>query len=63
MKSISRIFYPLTNFLIIILVGCYLMAKNGISPEEAVEVMRTNRPHILLHSKQWQALREFHKTL
>merc|ERR1712001_182930 len=45
------------------LVGCYLMAKNGISPEEAVEVMRTNRPHILLHSKQWQALREFHKTL
>ena len=29
------------------------MAKNGISPEEAVEVMRTNRPHILLHSKQW----------
>ena len=51
------------NFSIITLVGCYLMAKNGISPEEAVEVMRTNRPHILLHSKQWQALREFHKTL
>ena len=45
------------------LVGCYLMAKNGISPEEAVEMMRTKRSHILLHSKQWQALREFHKTL
>ena len=45
------------------LVGCYLMAKNGMTPEEAVEVMRNKRPHILLHSKQWQALREFHQKL
>ena len=43
------------------LVGCYLMAKNGMTPEEAVEVMRDHRPHILLHSKQWQAMREFHR--
>lgn len=45
------------------LVGCYLMAKNGWSPEEAVEAMRQKRPHILLHSKQWEALRTFHKSI
>ena len=45
------------------LVGCYLMAKNGVAPEEAVEIMRQKRPHILLHSKQWQALRDYQKTL
>ena len=45
------------------LVGCYLMAKNGMTPEEAVEVMRNRRPHILLHTKQWEALREFHQKL
>ena len=42
------------------LVGCYLMAKNGITPEEAVEIMKAKRPHVLLHSKQWEALRNFH---
>lgn len=42
------------------LVACYLMAKYGWSPEKAVEVMREKRPHILLHSKQWEALRTFH---
>ena len=45
------------------LVGCYLMSKNGMTPEEAVEVMRSKRPHILLHSTQWKAMREFHKKL
>jgi hypothetical protein len=27
------------------------------SPEEAVKYMQQCRPHILLHSKQWEALR------
>uniref|UniRef100_U5EYC1 Phosphatidylglycerophosphatase and protein-tyrosine phosphatase 1 n=1 Tax=Corethrella appendiculata TaxID=1370023 RepID=U5EYC1_9DIPT len=43
------------------LVGCYLMLKNGWSPEQAVEHMRHCRPHILLHNKQWEALKIFHK--
>lgn len=43
------------------LVGCYLMAANNWSPEEAVEHMRRMRPHILLHRKQWDALREYHQ--
>ncbi|XP_046971358.1 phosphatidylglycerophosphatase and protein-tyrosine phosphatase 1 isoform X1 [Vanessa cardui] len=43
------------------LVGCYLMMRNGWSPQEAVEHMRTRRPHILLHTKQWQALDIFYK--
>ncbi|XP_073949947.1 protein tyrosine phosphatase, mitochondrial 1 [Choristoneura fumiferana] len=43
------------------LVGCYLMMKNGWSPSEAVDYMRNRRPHILLHTKQWEALHIFHK--
>ncbi|KPJ16996.1 Protein-tyrosine phosphatase mitochondrial 1-like protein [Papilio machaon] len=35
--------------------------KNGWSPEQAVEHMRSKRPHILLHTKQWQALDIFHR--
>lgn len=42
------------------LVGCYLMQRNNWSPEHAVEHMRTCRPHILLHKKQWEALRIFY---
>jgi len=42
------------------LVGCYLMQRNGWSPERAVEHMRNCRPHILLHRKQWEALRLYH---
>ena len=42
------------------LVGCYLMNRYGWTPERAVEFMREKRPHILLHSKQWDALRTFH---
>merc|ERR1711936_1254253 len=48
------------------LVGCYLMEvhrNEGWGPNEAVEHMRIVRPHILLHSKQWEALREYHKNL
>ncbi|XP_037948555.1 phosphatidylglycerophosphatase and protein-tyrosine phosphatase 1 [Teleopsis dalmanni] len=44
------------------LVGCYLMMKNGWTPEKAVEHMRNCRPHILLHTKQWEALRLFYKS-
>ncbi|CAG4957036.1 phosphatidylglycerophosphatase and protein-tyrosine phosphatase 1 [Colias croceus] len=43
------------------LVGCYLMMRNGWTPKEAVEYMRSRRPHILLHTKQWQALDIFHR--
>uniref|UniRef100_A0A1Q3FJ38 Phosphatidylglycerophosphatase and protein-tyrosine phosphatase 1 n=1 Tax=Culex tarsalis TaxID=7177 RepID=A0A1Q3FJ38_CULTA len=42
------------------LVGCYLMMRNGWSPERAVQHMRECRPHVLLGSKQWEALRIFH---
>ncbi|XP_052860426.1 phosphatidylglycerophosphatase and protein-tyrosine phosphatase 1 isoform X4 [Anopheles cruzii] len=44
------------------LVGCYLVMKYGWTPEEAVGHMRVCRPHILLRSKQWDALRLFHQT-
>lgn len=43
------------------LVGCYLMMKNGWSPEQAVDHMRNQRAHILIHSAQWKALREFYQ--
>jgi atypical dual specificity phosphatase len=43
------------------LVGCYLMMKNGWSPEQAVDHMRNCRPHILLHNAQWDAMRIFHR--
>jgi len=44
------------------LVGCYLMEEYGHSPEEAVAFMADKRPHIWIHDKQWQALREYHRT-
>ncbi|XP_026332859.1 phosphatidylglycerophosphatase and protein-tyrosine phosphatase 1 [Hyposmocoma kahamanoa] len=43
------------------LVGCYLMMKHGWTPNEAAEYMRSKRPHILLHTKQWEALDIFHR--
>ncbi|XP_055902377.1 phosphatidylglycerophosphatase and protein-tyrosine phosphatase 1-like isoform X1 [Eupeodes corollae] len=43
------------------LVGCYLMMRNHWTPDQAVQHMRKCRPHILLHTKQWHALRLFHK--
>jgi len=42
------------------LVGCYLMMRNGWSPEQAVEYMKSKRPHILLHTAQWNAMRKFY---
>ena len=42
------------------LVGCYLIEKYGMSPEDAVSLMMEKRPHVLLRSKQWEALRSFH---
>lgn len=45
------------------LVGCYLMSRHGWSPEETVKFMRGKRPHILLHTPQWKALRTFHQNL
>ncbi|CAB3248712.1 unnamed protein product [Arctia plantaginis] len=43
------------------LVGCYLMMKHAWSPKEAVSHMRARRPHVLLHTKQWEALDLFHR--
>jgi len=46
------------------LVGCYLMSEHGQwSPELAVQRMKEVRPHVLLHNKQWEAMRDFHKDL
>jgi len=42
------------------LVGCYLMASTGMTPEEAVQHMKKRRPHVLLHNKQWEALRTYY---
>jgi len=42
------------------LVGCYLMSLHQCSPEQAVRVMQEKRPHILLHNKQWEALRTYY---
>ncbi|KAF3428398.1 hypothetical protein E2986_07830 [Frieseomelitta varia] len=42
------------------LVGCYLMMKNQWTPEEAITYMKQKRPHILLHTQQWNALRTFY---
>jgi len=43
------------------LVGCYLMEEYGHTPEQAVAFMAEKRPHIWLHNKQWQALRDYHQ--
>ncbi|XP_011051626.1 PREDICTED: phosphatidylglycerophosphatase and protein-tyrosine phosphatase 1 isoform X2 [Acromyrmex echinatior] len=42
------------------LVACYLITKNNWTPEEAVDYMRTKRPHVLLHTAQWSALKQFY---
>ncbi|KAK0179804.1 hypothetical protein PV327_005521 [Microctonus hyperodae] len=42
------------------LVGCYLIAKHGWTPEKVVEYMRSKREHILLHTAQWAALKTFY---
>lgn len=38
-----------------------LVQKNNWTPERAVQHMREQRPHVLLHTKQWEALRIFHR--
>ncbi|KAL3288980.1 hypothetical protein HHI36_003423 [Cryptolaemus montrouzieri] len=43
------------------LVGCYLMKRWGWTPEQAVYFMQEKRPHILIHTAQWDALRMFYK--
>ncbi|UYV75133.1 PTPMT1 [Cordylochernes scorpioides] len=43
------------------LVGCYLMQRHSWTPDQAVELMRSKRPHILLGPKQWEALRVYHQ--
>ncbi|XP_020280082.1 phosphatidylglycerophosphatase and protein-tyrosine phosphatase 1 isoform X2 [Pseudomyrmex gracilis] len=43
------------------LVACYLIVKNNWTPEEAVSYIQTKRPHILLHTAQWSALKEFYR--
>ena len=52
------------------LVGCYLLDKHRAqgqgdtaTPELAVQIMKTVRPHVLLHNKQWQAIRDFHENM
>jgi len=46
------------------LVGCYLMSQGSkMTPEMAVERMKEVRPHVLLHNKQWQAMRDYHHKL
>ncbi|KAK5648531.1 hypothetical protein RI129_003423 [Pyrocoelia pectoralis] len=45
------------------LVGCYLMMRYRMTPEEAVNHMKSKRPHILLHTKQWEALHIFYEDL
>jgi len=52
------------------LVGCYLLEKHraqaqgkSATPELAVEIMKKVRPHVLLHKKQWEAMRDFHENL
>jgi len=48
------------------LVGCYLMSghqRENWTPEMAVERMKEVRPHVLLHNKQWQAMRDYHNNM
>ncbi|XP_022665660.1 phosphatidylglycerophosphatase and protein-tyrosine phosphatase 1-like [Varroa destructor] len=39
------------------LVGCYLMRRYRMTPEQCVDLMRGKREHILLQTAQWDALR------
>lgn len=45
------------------LVACYLMKAKKLTPEKAHEYIKSRRPHILLASRQWEAIRLFHKSL
>ncbi|XP_064470700.1 phosphatidylglycerophosphatase and protein-tyrosine phosphatase 1-like isoform X1 [Ornithodoros turicata] len=41
------------------LVGCYLMQRYAWTPQKTVDLLRTKRPHILLHYAQWEALHTY----
>lgn len=45
------------------LVACYLMEVHKCSPEEAVERLRSARPHILLQKPQWSALKDYYRNM
>ncbi|KAK2179994.1 hypothetical protein NP493_463g02059 [Ridgeia piscesae] len=45
------------------LVACYLMKKHLWRPEEAVEYIRAERPHILLRKAQWQTINTFYSDI
>lgn len=45
------------------LVACYLMKAKSLTPEEAYQHIKSKRPHILLASRQWEAIKLFHKNL
>jgi hypothetical protein len=42
--------------------GYFTLQKNCWKPEQAVHCMQDRRPHILLRSKQWQALHIFYES-
>lgn len=43
------------------MVGCYLMAKHKWGPEKAINFIRSKREHILLRSRQLEAMQEFYQ--
>jgi len=40
-----------------------LVQENNWTPEKAVDHIRNCRPHILLHSKQNNAIRQYYETM
>lgn len=44
------------------LVACYLIKRYGLTPEESVRFMTRRRSQVFLHTKQWQAIEEYHKS-
>ena len=45
------------------LVGCYLIQQYGMTPEEAVNLIKEKRPHIWLGTKQWEAIRNYYSNI
>jgi len=45
------------------LVACYLVQKYGLTPEAAVELITSKRPHVWLGEAQWAAIREYSQSL
>ncbi|XP_015791158.1 phosphatidylglycerophosphatase and protein-tyrosine phosphatase 1 [Tetranychus urticae] len=42
------------------LVACYLIEKYEMTPKQAVDFIASKRHHILLRSKQWEAINKFY---